>query len=182
MVRSGKSGSSPLKQGYVERLAQNHILVASEYLQGGRAHNFSGSLGQLLAEVVQSVTTGVWCEKKKSFNYLQKTPQLYGSSSNCLLETQEKMSLFKIMIFVTLTCNFWQCGDSTKLNLMSPVAAKPLLVIDGEVFYSVSNFSTCANAFCAFWRFLYYLTGNILRANLLNLTVIWPIGKLQQLH
>lgn len=181
MVRSGKSGSSPLKQGYVERLAQNHILVASEYLQGGRAHNFSGSLGQLLAHGAECYNRGMKWEKK-SFNYLQKTPQLYGSSSNCLLETQEKMSLFKIMIFVTLTCNFWQCRDSTKLNLMSPVAAKPLLVIDGEVFYSVSNFSTCANVFCAFWRFLYYLTGNILRANLLNLTVIWPIGKLQQLH
>lgn len=49
------------------------------------------------------------------------------------------MSLFKVMIFVTLTCNFWQCGDSTKLNLMSPIATKPLLVIDGEVFYSSCN-------------------------------------------
>lgn len=59
-------------------------------------------------------------QEKKSFKYLQKTSQLCGSSYNCLLETQEKMSLFKVMIFVALTCNFWHCGDGTKLNLSPP--------------------------------------------------------------
>lgn len=66
-LRSGKSGpASPLKQDYVEPLAQNHILVAFEYLQGGTAHSFSGNLCQFLAHGGECHNRGMMQEKKSS--------------------------------------------------------------------------------------------------------------------
>lgn len=72
-LRSGKSGpASPLKQDYVEPLAQNHILVAFEYLQGGTAHSFSGNLCQFLAHGGECHKRGMMQEKKSSNTF--KTP------------------------------------------------------------------------------------------------------------
>lgn len=183
-----KSGPAPpLKQVCVEPLAQNHVLVAFEDLQAARPYKFPGSLCQFLARggEVESVTTGD--ARKKSFKYLQKPPQLCGSCLNCLLEAQEKMSPFKVMIFASLTCSFGSLEMVPNLTSVlpdEPYCCKTFALM-GKYFILAAMcfqfFYLCKCLLCLS-KILYNLTGNILWAKLLNLTVIRSIGKLWQLH